>query len=122
MTQNTFKSKYCVISDNDIFLSENWIPVRPAMEEIYKDVNIIIDEHGILHFTGYELQYNLSFSKTPIEELEEKPLEKYIKHYKGIKIFGWYLCKPYDYVEGWYQLKETKYKEICKSHFNINFV
>ena len=78
MSQNTFTSNYCVVSGDNIFLSEEWIPLRPAMEDAYKDVNILIDDNGILHFRGHEFQYGLSFSKTPVDELEEEPVESYI--------------------------------------------
>lgn len=122
MAQNTFTSNFCVVSGDNIFLSNDWISFRPAMDDAYKDVNISIDDNGILHFRGHEFQYGISFSKTPVDELEEEPVESCIKHYKGIKLFGWYLSKPYYYVEGWYRLKETKYKEMYKSKFNIKFV
>ena len=51
------------------------------------------------------------------------PHEKYIKHYKGFKLFGFYLIKPYDYVKtGWYRLKERKPKRIIINKYKLDFV
>jgi hypothetical protein len=53
---------------------------------------------------------------------ENEPHESSIRHNKGFSLFGFYFIKPYDYVYGWYALKETKHKNIVMNKYKIETV
>ena len=112
--------KYCKINrSNDIYLSNKPISVLPAHETAYHDVCIKID-NGVLELCGEEIQYGLVLEDTPLDDLDFEVDERYIKHDKGIKLFKWYLQKPFDYIpQGWYRLKKTKFVRIVLSNYKL---
>ncbi len=119
----TLNYPHCVVCDDVVFLSESKLSCRPAFETYLENVTVNIDDNGVMDICGDEIQYDFTFNKTKISDLNESPQENYINHYKGFKLFGFYLIKPYDYVKsGWYRLKERKQKRIIINKYKLNFV
>lgn len=118
----TLNYPHCVVCDDVVFLSESKISCRPAYETYLENVTVNIDDNGVaVDISGDEVLFDYAFEKTRISDLKEMPQEKYIKHYKGLKIFGFYLIKPYDYVKGLYRLKERKPKRIIINKYKLDF-
>ena len=64
---------------------------------------------------GDEVEYGFNLHDEKLSNLDEIPHNSEIKHNSGVKLFGFYLIKPYDYVSaGWYKIKERK-------HFKLSF-
>lgn len=119
----TLNYPHCVICDDAVFLSESKLSCRPAFETYLENVIVNINDNGVIDICGDEIQYDIVFTKTKISDLNEAPQENYINHYKGFKLFGFYLIKPYDYVKpGWYRLKERKTKRITINKYKIEVV
>lgn len=119
----TLNYPHCVVCDDVVFLSESKLYCRPAFETYLENVTVNINDNGVIDICGDEVQYDIVFNKTKISDLNETPQENYINHYKGFKLFGFYLIKPYDYVKpGWYRLKERKTKRITINKYKLDFV
>ena len=119
----TLNYPHCVVCDDVVFLSESKLSCRPAFETYLENVTVNINDNGVIDICGDEVQYDIVFNKTKISDLNETPQENYINHYKGFKLFGFYLIKPYDYVKpGWYILKERKPKRIIINKYKLDFV
>ena len=119
----TLNYPHCVICDDVVFLSESKLSCRPAFETYLENVIVKINDNGVIDICGDEVQYDIVFNKTKISDLNETPQENYINHYKGFKLFGFYLIKPYDYVKpGWYRLKERKTKRITINKYKLEVV
>ena len=116
----TLNYPHCVICDDVVFLSESKLSCRPAFETYLENVIVNINDNGVIDICGDEVQYDIVFNKTKISDLNETPQENYINHYKGFKLFGFYLIKPYDYVKpGWYRLKKRKTKRITINKYKL---
>lgn len=119
----TLNYPHCVVCDDVVFLSESKLSCRPAFETYLENVIVNINDNGVIDICGDEIQYDIVFTKTKISDLNETPQENYINHYKGFKLFGFYLIKPYDYVKpGWYRLKERKTKRITINKYKIEVI
>jgi hypothetical protein len=119
----TLNYPHCVVCDDVVFLSESNLYCRPAFETYMENVTVNINDNGVIDICGDEVQYDIVFNKTKISDLNETPQENYINHYKGFKLFGFYLIKPYDYVKpGWYRLKERKTKRITINKYKLEVV
>ena len=119
----TLNYPHCVICDDVVFLSESNLYCRPAFETYLENVIVNINDNGVIDICGDEVQYDIVFNKTKISDLNETPQENYINHYKGFKLFGFYLIKPYEYVKpGWYRLKERKTKRITINKYKLEVV
>ena len=119
----TLNYPHCVVCDDVVFLSESKLSCRPAFETYLENVTVNIDDNGIaVDISGDEVLFDYALEKTRISDLKEMPQENYIKHCKGLKIFGFYLIKPYDYVKGCYRLKERKPKRIIINKYKLDFV
>ena len=119
----TLKYPHCVINDDSVFLSEHKLSFSPLYEIYLENVIINIYDNGVIDICGDKVQCDIVFSKTKISDLDSEPEEDYINHYKGFKLFGFYLIKPYDYVKsGWYKLKERKPKRITISKYRLEVV
>lgn len=119
----TLNYPHCVVCDDVVFLSESKLSCRPAFETYLENVTVNINDNGVIDICGDEVQYDIVFNKTKISDLNEAPQENYINHYKGFKLFGFYLIKPYDYVKpGWYRLKERKTKRIIINKYKLEVV
>lgn len=113
---------YCSIYKDTVCVSNKPISVRPAFDTYLKQVAIDIKESGVAVITGEEIQYEFSFERQKLDELDNEPHESSIRHNKGFSLFGFYFIKPYDYVYGWYALKETKHKNIVMNKYKIETV
>lgn len=120
--------KHCVItSRNEIYLSNNNMSWSPLFDTYLDNVNIHIDENGILDISGDEVEYYFAYEDTLISDLDAEIKscikEKDIKHFNGIKIFGFYISKPYDYIErGWHRLNKIRKRRKILSNYTINFM
>ncbi len=107
----TLKYKYCVIKRNNdtVYLSNDKISVSPFFDTLLEDVKVEICDNGVLNICGDLVDYSFTLEREKLSDISvvETPHEDYIQHYKGLKIFGFYIKKPYDYVEtGWYRLRD----------------
>lgn len=119
----TLKYPHCVINNDMVLLSEHKLSFYPAFETYLENVIINIYDNGVIYIHGDRVEYGIAFGKTKISDLDDAPQEDYINHYKGFKLFGFYLIKPYDYVKsGWYKLKERKPKKIITHKYKIEVV
>ena len=118
----TLKYPHCVINNDKVLLSEHKLSFYPAFETYLENVIININANGVIDICGDKVEYGIVFGKTEISDLDDAPQEDYINHYKGFKLFGFYLIKPYDYVKGWYKLKERKPKRIILNKYKIEVV
>lgn len=88
-----------------------------------RDVDVEIDERGLLYIKGKEDVFKVSLrEKIRVEDLDKRPEEKFIQKYNGFKIFGKWIFKPYEYVRGlygWYGKKDANY--ILKN-YNIEIL
>lgn len=123
------KYKYCVIKrDNDtVYLSNDNMSISPLYDTLLENVKVEICDNSVLNICGDLVEYGFTLEKLKLSDISvnETPHENYIEHYKGLKIFGFYVKKPYEYVEaGWYRLRDktpnvrikmNKYKLIIKS-------
>ena len=105
-----FQYKYCVIKHKDtVYLSNDKISFSPLYDTLLEDVRVDICNNGVLNICGDMVEYAFTYEKEKLSDISvvETPHEDYIQHYKGLKIFGFYIKKPYDYVgEGWYRLRD----------------
>lgn len=119
----TFKYNYCVLTNDVIYLSEEKITCRPAFDTYLENVNIDIYDNGIAEICGDEILFCFNFDKHKLSDIDEIPHNSEIKHNSGVKLFGFYLIKPYDYVPaGWYELKDRKQKKIILNKYKIVFI
>lgn len=77
------------------------------------NIEFYVDDLGVIHLSGNELIWKYEDSVTFIDRLDETPLNRYIKHSNGLKLFGITLSEPYDYVRGWYALERTRKVEYA---------
>ena len=88
-----------------------------------RDVDVEIDDLGILHITGKEDVFECSLhEKIHVEDLDERPEEKFIQKYNGLKIFGKWIIKPYEYVKGWYGWYGKKDANYILKNYNIEIL
>lgn len=119
----TFKYPHCVISNDIIYVSNNKISCRPASETCFENVVITIEDNGVMDICGDEVKYSFNFHDEKLSNLDEIPHNCKIKHNSGVKLFGFYLIKPYDYVSaGWYELKERKQKRIILNKYKLEII
>lgn len=118
----TFNYPYCVIHDDEVYVSESPIDMHPLRGMGLLNVEINIDDNGIVDICGDEIQYGFIYNREKLSNLKDTPHESHIKHCKGLKLFGFYLIKPYDYVDaGWHRLKVTTHKRIILNKYKIVF-
>lgn len=115
---------FCVIysRNNEVYASDNHIDFRPAFESLLVDVDININDNGVMTIEGHEKEYSISLEKTNINDLDKPVESKYIKHYPGFKLFGIQLLKPYDYVKGWFAYENTNPKTIVMNKFMFEII
>lgn len=120
----TFNYPHCVISNDIVYVSVDKITGRPAFDTYLENVKINIDDNGVMDIYGDEIQFGLNFHKEKLSDIDGGEIqENYIEHHNGVKIFGFYLIKPYDYVpRGWYRYKERKQKRIILNKYKLEFV
>ena len=119
-----FSYPHCVISNDIVYVSIDKITCRPAFDTYLENVKINIDNNGVMDIYGDEIQFGVNFHKEKLSDMDGGEIqENYIKHYNGIKLFGVYLIKPYDYVpQGWYRYKERKQKRFILNKYKLEFM
>lgn len=120
---NKVHYKYALIRDNnEVNLFNSSILYGDRNKDNYLvDVDVCI-ENGLLVILGYEHKWKTAEKRTPVEELEEKPDPNYVKHSKGVYIFGIELQKPYDYVLGHYAVPKSIPVCIIMNNYKIRIV
>lgn len=97
---------WCIITDNNVRLFNKSLVQYSVENDIaLVNVQVVIDELGLLHIKGDQLIWKYTPEKINIENLNETVSELGVHHSDGIKWLG---IKPYSYVYGWYRL-ETPY-------------
>lgn len=109
---------YCVLSERNgttrvTLFNESIVNHSPLTETGLRNVDVEIDDKGMLHITGKEDLYALAIhERIRVDELDSRPEEKFIRKYKGLRLFGKWIFKPYEYVTnwyGWYGKKDANY-------------
>lgn len=115
---------FCVIDsrNNEVYASDNYIDFQPAYESFLVDVDININDNGVMTIEGHEKEYSISFEKTNINDLNKPVESKYIKHYSGFNLFGFQIRKPYDYVQGWFAYEQKHPKTIIMNKFMFEII
>ena len=89
-TNKHYKFDWCIIEGDNTVVCYNidkthamhWLRDKAALF----NVEIWIDERSLLHIESKnKIVSEISFEKTPVEELEHIPHESCIQHYNGIK-------------------------------------
>lgn len=119
---------YCIISKHNgttlvTLFNESIVNYSFLTETVIRNVGVEIDDNGILHITGKEDVYDFALGdRIKVNKLDSRPEEKFIHKYKGLKLFGKWIFKPYEYVTywyGWYGKKDANY--ILKN-YNIEIL
>ena len=74
--------------------------------DVIEDVTVEVDSFGRLHLSGKQREYHFSTERIRVEDLECPVDSDSISHCKGLKLLGWQIIKPYDYVQYWYLLRD----------------
>ena len=120
-TNKHYKFDWCIIEGDNTVVCYNrdksyvihWLRDKAALF----NVEIWIDERSLLHIESKnKIVSEISFEKTPVEELEHIPHESCIQHYNGIKWLG---IKPYDYVHGWWYYKSDEPANYILRNYTI---
>lgn len=113
---------YCIIRDtNEVILYDSNVNfnVKVLGDTCLINTKVDINSDGKLQIQGEELNWRCATCKTPINELDEKPMDKYINHSNGCKWLG---IKPYDYVLGWYITTKRKKVMYFLNNANIKVI
>ena len=120
---------YCILRKTNgttyvtLFNNNNTVSHYLLTETGIRDVDVNIDDNGILYITGKEDVYEIALhERIKVDELDSRPEEKFIRKSKGFKLFGKWIVKPYEYVTywyGWYGKKDANY--ILKN-YNIEIL
>lgn len=113
---------YCIIKDiNKIILYDNnvYYNVNSLNDTYLINVKVYKKNDGMLQIEGEQLIWRCATCKTPIDELDDKPISKYIHKFKGCKWLG---IKPYEYVLGWYIINRRKKVMFLFSNYNIQVI
>lgn len=121
-TNKHYKFDWCIIrADNTVecYMSDDeshcadWLRDRDHLV----NVEIWIDEIGLLHIESpNRIIAEISFSKTPVSELEHTPSKRCVHYYEGIKWLG---IKPYHYVYGWWYYKSDIPANYILSNYTL---
>ena len=108
---------WCVIADNNIHLFNNsFVKYSAEKDTALVNVQVVIDELGLLHIKGDQLIWKFTPEKINIENLNETVSELSIHHSNGIKWLG---IKPYSYVHGWYRLEKPEPAQFLLNTYKI---
>lgn len=120
---------YCVLrkhngtTDVTLFNKNNIVHHSLLTETAIRDVNVDIDDNGILYITGKEDVYEVALhERIRVDELDSRPEEKFIRKYKGLKLFGKWIFKPYEYVTNWYGWYGKKDANYILKNYNIEIL
>lgn len=119
----TFKYAHCMIQEDNVYVSESPMSIHPLSDIPLCNVEINIDDNGVMEICGEQIQFGFTFERTKLSNMDDIPQDNEVKHFKGLKIFGFYLIKPYDYVTaGWYRIKERKNRRIILNKYRLIFI
>ena len=77
---------WCVIADNNVYLFNNsFVKYSTEKDTALVNVQVVIDELGLLHIKGDQLIWKFTSEKIHIEDLNETVSELGIRHSNGIK-------------------------------------
>jgi hypothetical protein len=108
---------WCVIADNNVYLFNNsFVKYSTEKDTALVNVQVVIDELGLLHIKGDQLIWKFTSEKIKIEDLNETVSELGIRHSNGIKWLG---IKPYSYVYGWYRLENPEPAQFLLNTYKI---
>ena len=117
---------YCILRKNNgttyvtLFNSNTTVYHYLLTETSLRNVDVEIDDNGLLHITGKEDVYEISLhERIRVDELDSRPEEKFIHKCKGFKLFGKWIVKPYEYVTGWYGWYGKKNANYILKNYNI---
>lgn len=119
---------YCVLSEyngttNVTLFNESIVNHRFLTETRLRNVDVEIDNLGILHIIGKEDVYEISLhERINVNDLDTRPEEKFIRKYKGFKLFGKWIIKPYEYVTNWYGWYGKKNANYILKNYNIEIL
>lgn len=106
-----YNFSWCIINQENKFIQcfNQTLVNYNVGEDLSSMINVemYIDETGIIHISGDELVWKFASDKISVDELDGNVFNKSIKHSNEIKLFGLTIAKAYDYVKGWYALKKT---------------
>ena len=113
--------KWCLIKKHNlVYLYNDSFVNFDCKEDVAAlvDVTVYMDDKGALHISGNELVWEFREDKTNVELLNDKPAASYIKRTNGS---NWLGIKPYDYVQGWYPLKDTVSIKYILNLYTLGF-
>jgi hypothetical protein len=119
---------FCVLSEHNgttrvTLFNETEVCHSMLTETGIRDVDVEIDEQGLLYIKGKEDVFEVSLhEKIHVEDLDKRPEEKFIQKYNGLKIFGKWIFKPYEYVRGWYGWYGKKDANYILKNYNIEIL
>ena len=120
---------YCIIAKHKgtanvtLFNKNNTVNHYLLTETAIRDVDVNIDDNGILYITGKEDVYEIALhERIKVDELESRPEEKFIRKSKGFKLFGKWIIKPYEYVTNWYGWYGKKDANYILKNYNIEIL
>lgn len=119
MTPKELKSNYLLINEETSLIDiYETMPESSDHEIIVKNATINIGADNNIEIIGDLIQWDFVPYKTSINELEDKPSKEYIKKGFSFNLFGFTFSLCDDYVNGWYQIEETKpYKAIMNKWY-----
>lgn len=86
------------------------------------DVTVEIDDKGILHLSGLEDEFHFARYEEDIKDLVSRPRDKDIRKFTGLKLFGHYIIKPYEYVRGWFAYPMKNHVNYIINHYKIKLL
>jgi hypothetical protein len=120
---------YCILKKHNgttyvtLFNNNHTVTHYLLTETAIRDVNVDIDNNGILYITGKEDIYEVALhERIKVDELDSRPEEKFIHKYKGFKLFGRWIIKPYEYVINWYGWYGKKNAKYILKNYNIEIL
>jgi hypothetical protein len=119
---------YCVLSEHKgttkvTLFNKSVINHRLLTETGLRNVDVEIDDKGMLYITGKEDVYEIAFhERIRVNELDSRPEEKFIRKYKGLKLFGKWIFEPYEYVTDWYGWYGKKNANYILKNYNIEIL
>ena len=117
--------KYCYTTESNngstiiVRFSNNKELLKIAKhEKLIRDVVWYIKD-GSLCIDGYEDDVHFTDRIKLVSELKQRPSEEDIKKDKGLKIFGFTLIEPCEYIKGWYRYPGKNRLKVILTNYSI---